>query len=235
MLSKQPPLFEYSQGNYNIACIVTGGEWKQNTYVVTHVPSSTTIIVDPGENAAFIISYIQNSGGSVTRILLTHPHHDHIGALTEVSEYFNVVCELHKQDARLLVHAPMYALRFSNKKMAPVSRFQLFEEQSFGTGEPVVRSIHTPGHTKGSVCYLFDGFVFTGDTLLHKLVGRTDLPGSNPKELSGSIEKLLSELSDEITIFPGHGKFWTIGMAKEWWKNLQQAPPAHNTFHNLVR
>ena len=233
MLSGQPPLFEYSQGDYNITCIVTGEQWKQNAYIITQVASSATIIVDPGDNADFIISYIQDRGGKVTRILLTHPHHDHIGALREVSEYFNVVCELHKQDVKLLIHAPMYALRFANKPMVPVSRFQHFEERCVDTGELSVRSIHTPGHTKGSVCYLFDGFVFTGDTLLYKHVGRTDLPGSNTEEILRSIKKLLNELSDEITIFSGHGKSWTIGKAKGWWKNLRQVPPAHSKFDDL--
>ena len=184
LLIVQSTLFEYVQGGYNITCIVTGEQWKQNTYIVTRVSSSNTIIVDPGDNAELIISCIQDGGGKVTRILLTHPHHDHVGAVTQVSEYFNVVCELHKQDVRLLKHAPMYALRFANKTMAPISRFQHFEELCLDTEVPPVRSIHTPGHTKGSVCYLFDSFVLTGDTLLYKHIGRTDLPGSSAEEIS---------------------------------------------------
>lgn len=233
MLSTNPPLFEYSIGNYSIARIVTGNEWKQNAYIVTQTRSLETIIIDPGDNASYIINYIKNKCGKVTRILLTHAHFDHVGALNEVSEHFNVVCDLHKQDARLLMQAPMYALRFSKKIVDPVSKHQLFEELCIDDNNIPVRSIFTPGHTKGSVCYLFDGFLFTGDTLLNKRVGRTDLPGSKPEAILESIGKLLAELSDDIEIFSGHGKSWTTGEAKEWWHNLRQVPPAHSTFEDL--
>lgn len=233
MLNDKQNLFEYAQGNCNVTCIVTGEHWKQNTYIVTHVLSSNTIVVDPGDNAVFLIKHIQDKGGNVTRILLTHPHHDHVGAASQLSQHFNVVCELHKLDVKLLMHAPMYALRFANRKISSVSRFQHFEELSILSEEPVVQSLHTPGHTKGSVCYLFDGFVLTGDTLLYKHVGRTDLPGSCVEEISKSVKKLLNHLSDEITVFPGHGKPWTIGEAKAWWREAETTPPSYNHFNQL--
>jgi hydroxyacylglutathione hydrolase len=233
MLSELPALFEYTLDKYIIARIVTGEQWRQNTYIVTQRTSFQTIIIDPGDNADFIISYIEKNQGRVTRILLTHTHFDHVGALEEVSTYFNVVCELHKDDVSLLRHAPMYALRFSNRQMSPISRFQVFEELCIEDGELPVRSIHTPGHTKGSVCLLFDGFLFTGDTLLYRHVGRTDLPGSSKGQILGSIQKLLSELSDECRLFAGHGRPWTIGEAREWWRDSHQSPPEHNTFGAL--
>ena len=233
MLMGQQKLFEYAQGTCNITCIVTGEKWKQNTYMVTQLSSSNTIIVDPGDNADLIINHIQGRGGRVTRILLTHPHHDHVGAAAQVSEHFNVACELHKLDVRLLMHAPMYALRFANKKISSVSRFQPFEELHMGSGAPALSSIHTPGHTKGSVCYLFDGFVFTGDTLLYQHVGRTDLPGGSAEEIAGSVSKVLGHLSDETLIFPGHGKPWTIGEAKAWWRETEITPPRYNNFGQL--
>jgi hydroxyacylglutathione hydrolase len=230
MLTGSENLFEYAQGDCNVTCIVTGEQWKQNTYIVTQLSSANTIIIDPGDNADFIISHILRGSGKVTRILLTHPHHDHVGAAARVSEYFNVECELHKQDVRLLIHAPMYALRFANKIIPAVTRYQLFEELYMTTESPVQRAIHTPGHTKGSTCYLFDGFVFSGDTLLYKKVGRTDLPGSSLEDLKQSIETFLCTLADETTIFPGHGEPWTIGEAKEWWRELDGEPLALKSF-----
>ncbi len=232
MLTGPENLTEYVQGGCKITCLVTGEKWQQNSYIVTHVSSGNTIVVDPGDNSDLIIRQIQDVGGKVTHILLTHPHHDHVGAAAAVSEHFNVACELHKHDVRLLMHAPMYALRFANRRIAAVARVQPFEELFTGAEEPVVQSIHTPGHTKGSVSYLFAGFMFTGDTLLYKLVGRTDLPGSSAEELSGSIAKLLNKLGDEITIFPGHGKPWSIGGARAWWRDSGEEPPAHNIFIN---
>jgi len=230
MLIDQTTSLEYVHGGCQIICLVTGEEWKQNTYVVTHIASSNTIVIDPGNDAERIIQLILDAGGKITRILLTHPHHDHVGAASQVSGYFNIACELHKQDVRLLMHAPMYALRFANSTIPLITHFQSFEELVVFTEELGFRSFHTPGHTKGSVCYLFNGFVFTGDTLLHKHVGRTDLPGSNPEDIAGSIERLLNELTDETILFPGHGKPWTAGEAKQWWQELQDSPPVHRSF-----
>ena len=233
MLTGSENLFEYAQGDCNVTCIVTGEEWKQNTYVVTHLSSLNTIIIDPGDNADLIIQYIRERGGKVSRLLLTHPHHDHVGAAAQVSEYFKVACELHKRDVRLLMHAPMYAMMFANKKIAPVSHFQHFEELSLGSEEPKLVSIHTPGHTKGSVCYLFAGFVMTGDTLLYKLVGRTDLPGSCAEQLTGSVASLLRQLHDDVLIFSGHGKPWKAGDAKAWWRENEITPTPYNSFSQL--
>ena len=228
MLTEKTGLIESVKGDCNVTCIVTGEDWKQNTYIIHQLSSANTIIIDPGDNADIIINRIQVGGGNVTRILLTHPHHDHIGAAAEVSEHFSIECELHKNDLRLLKHAPMYAQRFANKKISAVSHYQLFEELKSHSEGPSVKSIHTPGHTKGSVCYLFDGFVFTGDTILYKHIGRTDFPGSSAEELSGSVTMLLSQLSDDVTIFPGHGKPWTIGEAKPWWRESGMSPTTYN-------
>ncbi len=233
MLIDKTTSFEYVHGDYRITCLVTGEKWKQNTYIVTHITSSNTIIIDPGNNPEHIIQLILDAGGKVTRILVTHPHHDHVGAVRQVSERFNVTCELHKQDVRLLMHAPMYALSFSNHTIPGVTRFEPFEKLCTHTEEPEVRSIHTPGHTKGSVSYIFSGFVFTGDTLLHKYIGRTDLPGGNAIDILASIETLLHELTDETILFPGHGKPWTVGEAKEWWREAGASPPKYDNFVQL--
>ena len=222
---------EFSHADFHVACTVTGGDWKQNSYIVTHKMTAASIIIDPGDNAAGIIDYIIERDYQVTRILLTHAHFDHVGALMELCECFNVVCELHVGDVRLLKQAPMYAIRFSKKMIAPITQFQSFENECINSDGLLVRSMHTPGHTKGSVCYLFNDFIFTGDTLRYLHVGRTDLPGSSPAEILGSIELLLSDLSDEITIYSGHGRPWTVGEAKKWWIDLQQAAPqAHRAF-----
>jgi glyoxylase-like metal-dependent hydrolase (beta-lactamase superfamily II) len=230
MLIDRPPLLEYVFGDCIVTCLVTGAEWRQNAYIVSHRPSRNAVLIDPGDDADLIIKQVQERGETVSRILLTHPHHDHIGAAAQVSAHFKVACELHKQDIRLLMHAPMYALRFANRRILPVPDYQAFETLSVRDGEPVVRSIHTPGHTKGSVCYLFDGFVMTGDTLLCKHVGRTDLPGASAEQIVTSIDLLLSELAGDAVIFSGHGKPWAAGEAKQWWREMAAMPPVHKHF-----
>ena len=233
MLTDQPVLLEYEHGGCSVACLVTGEKWKQNSYIVTHKDSFNTILIDPGGEAEFIIQHIGSVGGRLTHIFLTHPHHDHVGAVSQLSEQYDVVCELHQQDVRLLMHAPTYALTFAKQKIRSISRFKAFVELSINDEVPKVRSLHTPGHTKGSTCYLFEGFVFTGDTLLHKLIGRTDLPGGCLKTLNTSVADLLSELPDDTVIFPGHGKPWIARDAVKWWNEALSAPPQHDQFVQL--
>lgn len=230
MLTNQPLLIEHEHGDCRIDCLVTGVEWKQNTYIVTHRSALNTIVVDPGGEAAFIIKHIEEIGGRVTHIFLTHPHHDHVGAVSQLSAHYDLACELHKEDVRLLMQAPMYALTFAKKRMDAISRFQEFEELSLYNDAPRVHSLHTPGHTKGSSCYLFEGFVFTGDTLLFRSIGRTDLPGGSLPALKASITTLLAELPDDAMIFPGHGKPWESGDAKDWWHEVAASPPQHDQF-----
>lgn len=219
MLIDQSVLLDYEIHDCQITCLITGEKWKQNTYIVTHTASSNTIVIDPGDNVEYIVQKIEDVGGKLTHILLTHPHHDHVGAASSLSEKYGIACELHKLDVRLLIQAPMYALTFSNKKIPPISNYQSFERLYLIDETPALRSLHTPGHTKGSACYHFDGFVFTGDTLLYKYIGRTDLPGGSLQDLKVSVTNLLSELPGDTVVFPGHGKPWTVRDAEEWWHN----------------
>ncbi len=233
MLTDRPLLSEYEYGGCRIACLVTGEEWQQNTYIVTDTSSLNTIVIDPGGSVERIIQRITDINVVLTHILLTHPHHDHVGAAAKLSEQYNMACELHKQDVRLLVHAPMYAWTFAKRKIPAVSHYRAFEELVIKE-KPAFRALHTPGHTKGSVCYIFDGFLFTGDTLLCKHVGRTDLPGGNSTDLSTSVDMMLGVLPDDAVIFPGHGRPWSVGEAREWWRQFRGKPPAHMSFTDPI-
>ena len=77
------------------------------------------------------------------------------------------------------------------------------------------RVIHTPGHTKGSVCFLFDKFIITGDTLFQGTYGRTDLPGGSHKEIVQSLQ-ILNSLNQKLIVYPGHGPKTSISDEKEW-------------------
>lgn len=234
MLTDQLITFKYELGGCHITCLVTGGQWKQNTYIVTHIQSLNTIVIDPGDNAKTIIQQIEDAKGRLTHILLTHPHHDHVGAVAELSAYFDLACELHQQDVRLLMQASNYALTFANKSISPITRIQAFLDLCLDHEIPSIRSFHTPGHTKGGVCYIFDGFIFTGDTLLNKYIGRTDLPGGSFTDLHHSVTLLLAELADDYIIFPGHGKSWTSGEAKKWWNERHDNPATHTSFLDTI-
>jgi hydroxyacylglutathione hydrolase len=227
-----PSVYEHKTGDLIVKTIVADATWKENCYLVTSVTSGEQLIVDPGSNADFIIATIEESGsGGLQHILLTHGHFDHVGAAEKITEKFNCSSLVHKADARLLRQAPFYALRYGNKAMAAPVRYIAFEDElEISIGGSSVISLHTPGHTAGSVSYFFHEFLFTGDTLLKNYVGRTDQPGGDEAAIEESIARLLRVADDDAVIFPGHGKPWTVAEARLWWLEASKAPPKHDAF-----
>lgn len=217
---------------YEIRLIVTDEQWKQNCYLVTHIESGEQVLVDPGSKEDLLIKLIEENGsGKLKYILLTHAHFDHIGAAFAISNMFELPCIVQKNDSGLLRHSTIYAFRFGGKQVtAPKNIFTFDQDIKLIFGESIIKVFLTPGHTLGSVCYVFNGFVFTGDTLLYNHVGRVDLPGSNSVMLKSSVDLILKNLSGETQIFGGHGKHWNIADANLWWKDAKTSPPQHNMF-----
>lgn len=220
--------------DYEIGTLVTDEPWSENCYYVQHVSSFQTLLIDPGDGADRIARVLREKGGDLKAILITHAHHDHVGAVAGVQQHFNVPCYVHRMDYRLLRQAHTYALVFAGRNMKPLTKVCLFEEgDGILTDTWPIRTIHTPGHSPGSVCYCFEGFVFTGDTLLYQHVGRADTPGADPEQLVLSIDRLLKELPEGTVILPGHGRPWSIAEAKSWWQDVQMSPPQYKQFGGL--
>ena len=218
---------------YEIRVIITSKLWKQNSYLVTHIKSGDQIIIDPGAEEEKIIQIIkQNGNGTIKYILLTHAHFDHIGAVYAVSKYFDIPCYVLEQDYKLLRQGLMYAIRFGGIKFkTPDNVVNFSSEILFKFDEKIINFIEAPGHTKGGVVYIFDGFIFSGDTLLHESIGRADLPGSDLKLLKNSVNNILDSISEKTIIFSGHGIQWSISEAKKWWIDAELTLPQYNTFY----
>ena len=220
--------------DYEIVNLVTDKPWSENHYFVRRSSSFDSLLIDPGDGADRIVGSLHKEKRDLKAILLTHAHHDHVGAVAGVQAQFNVPCYLHKKDYRLFRQAHTYALAFAGKIMQPLTEASLFEEDNgVLIDQWLFRCIHTPGHTQGSVCYYFDGFVFTGDTLLYQHVGRSDIPGADPEQLVLSIDQLLNELPGDTVILPGHGRAWSIAEAKSWWLVARMDPPQYKEFGGL--
>lgn len=218
-------------GQFEITTIVTGGKWKENCYLVKHIPTEEMILVDPGDDVDVISDIVNNQQGTLTMILLTHAHHDHIGAVKQLCQSFDVMSYLSKRDARLLRQAPLYAATFAGRSILLPDQIELYEDlESIPFGNSLIGVILTAGHTPGSVCYSFGDFLFTGDILLYEHVGRTDLPGGNEQEILEAVQKLLEISGEQCLVFPGHGRRWTIAKAQEWWQKYQIRPPKYNRF-----
>lgn len=223
----------YSVGKHIITPILTDELWKECCYLVSCTITGEQALIDPGNNAAVISNTIESNGNKKLKyILITHGHHDHVGEIENIAKKFGVKGLIHKNDALLAKHSPIYAIRFDNRIIKTPREVEMMNKEQYEFGkDDFLKIIFTPGHTKGSVCFSFSGFVFTGDTLLNEFVGRTDLPDSKPEEIVSSVDKLLFLLKDDDMIFPGHGNPWEARDAKKWWVEHRSNPPQHRNFN----
>lgn len=221
-------------GDYQITTIVTGEPWCVNCYLVRHLPSAEQVLIDPGDSLGCIVKAVLSQNGSLKKILITHAHHDHIGAVAALCQRFEVPCYVYKADERLMRQAHTYALVFDSRQIEPLTTFCPYQDNmSLTIGKQPIQVIYTPGHTAGSVCYYFGDFVFTGEAVLYQHVGRTDMPGSNLEQLISSVSRLVEQLPGETVVFPGHGRMWTIREARAWWQDAAISPPQYKRFGGI--
>lgn len=191
-----------------------GGRWKANAYLIA-ADTGDSLLVDPGDGAYDIVDRVRSNGLVVQAILCTHGHYDHTEAGAYVQRQLHVPFLMHSLDTRLLRSASLYRRLFEDKSPVDTPTVDLFLDENaspFHFGSIRVEVLHTPGHTPGSVCFMIDGGLFTGDTLLPRSVGRTDLPGGDRDALRTSLVRL-GRLPRGLAVFPGHGGETTLDSA----------------------
>jgi len=197
------------------------GPVQTNCYIVSN-KIKECIIFDPGEEADRIIKVIRSNGLKPLAIFLTHAHFDHIGAVNAVREPFNVPLWIHEKEVSWLGDptkngSSKYAALPDYIVDAPAEENIIKKEQLFEISDFGFKAIFTPGHSPGSISYIFekDGFAIVGDTLFEQGVGRTDLLGGSSKILLASIHDKLLTLPEDTIIYPGHGNYTTVGAEME--------------------
>jgi hydroxyacylglutathione hydrolase len=218
-------------GTYEITALTTG-RFKENAYVV--VATGDCLLVDPGAEPEFIESFLRLHALTPQRIVLTHGHFDHLGAVSTLMTQFSIPCAAHRLEERLVRQAATYAFRFDRGGAAvTVPRGLAFFD---GTSDldwngRSIGVLAMPGHTAGSVALVLDGAAaFVGDTLFYERIGPTTYPESDPAAIDISVATLLDTLPSPCIIFPGHGKPWSVERARIWWSNLPGAPPSLSIF-----
>lgn len=186
---------------------VTVGPLDTNSYVVFDSESREGVIIDAGGDSIKILSAISRHEVDVAGIYLTHGHFDHILAVSDLRRELNCRFYIHEQDQDILSQAPLDAERLLGLSIptSPPPDGLIREGDVIRVGSLKLEVLHTPGHTPGSVCFVADGCVFTGDTLFAGSIGRTDLLGGDLENLISSILNKLFMLPDDYMVYPGHG------------------------------
>ncbi len=188
----------------------TLGDLDTNCYLLWDNLSGDALIVDPGDGGDFLSEELLHRDLTLTNILLTHGHSDHVLGLLELKLNFGVPIWLHAADETLLKRAASSANHWLKREVDPVppADHWLIDGQEITLGKENLRVLHIPGHTPGSVAFIGSEVVLTGDTIFKDSVGGTDHAYSNRKLLWESIAKLRNVAAGKLAL-PGHGEsFW---------------------------
>lgn len=198
-----------------IHCIPVGG-MGANCYITWCENTKEALVVDPGGDAARIADFIAAEGLKVKYIVNTHGHIDHIAANDELRKKTGASLMIHTLESQMLEDSKLNLSAFLgfSQSFKPADRL-LSDGDTFEVGDLTFMVIHTPGHTKGGICLISEGVLFTGDTLFSGSVGRSDFPGGNPDILIDSIKQKLLVLPDETRVYPGHMEDTTISREKK--------------------
>lgn len=162
------------------------GPLSTNCYILT--TDKEALVIDSGSGWQEILGEVGDK--EVTGIVLTHYHWDHTIEAPKLRKKTQSKILVGEKEKDLINFRPDILLREGDK---------------VEVGNQILKIIHTPGHTPGSICLLGPGFLFSGDTLFKEGVGRTDLPGGSWQDLKKSLQKLEKIMSRGMKIYPGHG------------------------------
>ena len=192
------------------------GVCRANCYIVWNDGDTVCTVIDPADRADIICGKVKELGLSVGAILLTHAHYDHIAGLEKLKELTCAPVYLGREEKKALYDG-RYNLStlFTGRELVFSQDAQaLCDGDVVNVGSVVFKVLETPGHTEGSVCYLAEGELFTGDTLFSGTIGRTDFPGGDFGEIMKSLSRLLA-LDGNINFHPGHEAGGKISYEKE--------------------
>lgn len=182
------------------------GPYNLNTYIITCSRTMDAVIIDPGGPAEELVQWFKKQGLNPVRILNTHGHADQFFSTSEFKETFDIPSCLHRADDvffkdKIVLEKTYKAVGLPAPYPADI---KLSDKDVVAFGRSELTVIHTPGHTPGSVCFLCEDHLFTGDAIFVGEAGRTDLPGGNLDLLIDSIKTRILALDKKTVILPGH-------------------------------
>ena len=186
------------------------GNLDTNCYLVW-ADNGEGIVIDPADNAEELLNAIQEANITVTAVVLTHAHFDHMLAAEELCKATGAPLYVGKGDQAALSDP----VRNLSQWVSPDSPIILNSDKTLSEGDTIafgdekLTVLETPGHTPGCICLYSDGVLFSGDTLFRNSIGRLDFPGGNPEAMLQSLQRLIS-LPGDTAVYSGHGPATTI-------------------------
>jgi glyoxylase-like metal-dependent hydrolase (beta-lactamase superfamily II) len=169
-----------------------GGNIESNGYILYEKGGDACYIVDPGYSGEKFLRAASDAGLRILGVLLTHHHYDHVGGVQKIKAETDCPVFIHRDDADAYKGAADVLLQGG---------------ESFSLGGESLLVLHTPGHTRGSVCFCSErgGLAFTGDTVFNVDLGRTDLDGGSAAAMARSVRETVSKWKGSTMLYPGHG------------------------------
>lgn len=192
--------------------VLTVGPVFTNCYIINKEGSTSCLVIDPGDEAQKIASYIKKNNFTCEGILLTHGHYDHITGVGELISLVGGKLYACEKERELLMDPRLNVSAMAGREVALEPEILLRDGQCLEVAGLAFRVIHTPGHTKGGCCYYSEEekVLFSGDTIFMESIGRTDFPTGNGRELLDSVRNKVLALPDDVKIYPGHGPETTV-------------------------
>jgi hydroxyacylglutathione hydrolase len=191
------------------------GPLQVNCFIVSCTETKEALVIDPGDEGERILDAVASADLTLTTVVNTHGHFDHVGANRLLVERTGADLILHQADVGLLQRAASHAALYGLAAVpSPAPARFLDDGEVLQVGALKFEVIHLPGHSPGGICLLAPGHLFSGDALFAGSIGRTDLPGGDHDTLIRGIRSRLLVLPEATVVHSGHGPDTTIGREK---------------------
>lgn len=195
----------------NVHVLAVGG-YEVNAILVWCDRTRAAVLFDAAAEAERLIAEIDRRGLTLTMLVNTHGHLDHIAGNALIKERYPVPLLIHRLDRPMLTDPLKNLSQFTGPPVtSPDADGTLDEGDLLPVGAETLRVLHVPGHTAGSLAFYHPGMLLSGDTLFAGGIGRTDFPGGSERELLHNIRTKFLTLPDDTVIYPGHGPTTTVG------------------------
>ena len=197
---------------------MTLGMVATNCYLIINKETKEALLIDPADNALRISNVIEENVCTLKAILLTHGHFDHIMALNELKKRYNVPVYAHEEEEDILKQSSLNMSGMIGQIYTTQADIYVKDGEHLKLAGLDIIVLHTPGHTKGGVCYYLpeEKVLMSGDTLFHCSIGRTDFPTGSMSQLVRSVKEQLFVLPDDVQVYPGHDSVTSIGYEKQY-------------------